>query len=217
MRQWGELKTGWSAGLERAVTSLKFVLRPIISGEARGLILGPFINDLDDGTECTLSRFTDDAQLEGLVDRQYGCAAIQRDLDRLGKWANRSPIKFNKGKSKVLHLGRNKLVLVHPGGWPSRKQIGREGPWALVNKLTISQQYSLAARRPRASWGALGRALPPVQEGVILHLYWATVHQWEDNVCSVVSSPGLPVKRETCTYRSECSRGSLRWLRARSI
>lgn len=33
-------------------------------------------------------------------------AAILRDLNRLEKWTGRNLTKFNKGKSKVLHLGQ---------------------------------------------------------------------------------------------------------------
>ncbi|PKU38186.1 rna-directed dna polymerase from mobile element jockey-like [Limosa lapponica baueri] len=60
------------------------------------------------GAECTLCKFADDMKLGGVTDRPEGCAAIQRDLNRLEKWADRNLTKFNKGKCKVLPLGRSK-------------------------------------------------------------------------------------------------------------
>ena len=59
---------------------------------------------MDSGIMCTLSKLADDTKVNGAVDMLEGKDVIQRDLDRLERWAHTNLIKFSRAKCKILHL-----------------------------------------------------------------------------------------------------------------
>ncbi|PKU37317.1 rna-directed dna polymerase from mobile element jockey-like [Limosa lapponica baueri] len=91
---------------------------------------------------CTLSKFIDHTTLRGMFNRPDSCAVIQRDIHMLEKWAKRTFMEFNRGKPKVLSLGRNNLITWLTSWKAAEKDLG-----VLVDtKFNMIQQCTLAAK-----------------------------------------------------------------------
>ncbi|KAJ7413641.1 hypothetical protein WISP_89210 [Willisornis vidua] len=119
-----------------------------------------------------LRKFTSDIKLCGAVDTPEGWDAIQRDLDKLKRWAHGNIVMFNRAKCKVLHPSWGKPWCESRLG--NENSSTEDNLGVLVDEsLGMSQHYALAGQKASCILGCLKRSMGSRLREVILPLYSA--------------------------------------------
>ncbi|KAJ7404053.1 rna-directed dna polymerase from mobile element jockey-like [Willisornis vidua] len=102
--------------------------------------------------------------LQGVTNTLESCAALQKDFDRLQRWAEKNCLRFNKGKFTVLQLGRNNPLHQYRLGDALQKSSSVE------EDLSMSQQGVLVAKKANGILGCIRKSTASRLSEVILPL-----------------------------------------------
>jgi len=82
----------------------------VLSGIPQGSVLGPllflaYVNDIGRNIESTIRLFADDCVIYRQILTNEDMTKLQRDVDRLGKWAVKNSMKINPSKRRCALRG----------------------------------------------------------------------------------------------------------------
>uniref|UniRef100_A0A8D2LR81 Reverse transcriptase domain-containing protein n=1 Tax=Varanus komodoensis TaxID=61221 RepID=A0A8D2LR81_VARKO len=156
--------------------------RPVTSRVPQASVLGPilfnlFINDMEEGVNSLLIKFADDTKTGAVATTEEQVLQIQKDLDRLWKWAGDNRMAFNVDKCKVLHLGhRNGCHKYRIGDkWLESSTCERDLGVLVDCRLNVSQQCDAVVKRANATLGCIARSVASRSREVLLPLYTTPV------------------------------------------
>ena len=94
------------------VNGRKSQISHVISGVPQGTVLGPllfliYISDISLGVEANMKVYVDDTKIKQGISNEGSVEELQKDLEKLYKWARDNNMTFNGTKFQLVRYGKD--------------------------------------------------------------------------------------------------------------
>lgn len=210
----------WLTGRNQQVVieGEKMKSKEVKSGVPQGSILGPvlftiYVNDLEENTSSTISKFADDTKLIADVTEDKDVEEVKQDLKRIDLWTQKWQMECNADKSKVMHLGKkNKQAKYELQGKEMQVVVTEKDLGVMCkNDFKVDDQCAEASKKANRILGMIKRTITSRNKKIIIQLYKSLVRPHLD-YCGVVWRPYLQkdikkiekIQRRTTKLIKEC-------------
>ncbi|XP_055492007.1 uncharacterized protein LOC129697443 [Leucoraja erinacea] len=150
----------------------------VTSGVPQDSVLGSqlftiYINDLDEGIECNISKFADDTKLGGSGSCEEDARRLQGDLDRLSEWENAWQMQYNVDKCEVIHFGgkNRKADYYLNGGTLGKGEMQRDLGVMVHQLLKVDMQVQQVVKKANDMLAFIAKGFEYRSREVLLQLY----------------------------------------------
>ena len=125
------------------IKGLKSSWKSILSGVPQGSVLGPilfliYINDIVDNLNCTAYLFADDMKIFSGIRDHSDADKLQTDINTVARWTDKSLLKLNAQKCKIMTVGRNYAGPLHSYHYQLETVTAKSSPGLHKKRISAS-------------------------------------------------------------------------------
>ena len=134
--------------------------------------------------------FADDTKIYRVISNTHDIENLQKDMDSLEKWSDKWMLRFNAGKCKCMHLGKNNIEHQYSMSGTDIENVKHEKDLGVTfdNELKFNEHISLKVKKANQAVGMIKNTFTCMDSEIFIPLYKSYVRPHIE-YASVIWSP----------------------------